>query len=133
MKSIRDKLIDYFADDKDIAAIYLFGSQAAGTAQSESDLDLAFLFRRGYVATTDRLLQIQDELTSLFRRETDVVVLNHASPIIRMQVLRKGKKVLEQDRRAAMDFFVRTVQEYDDLKMVRSVIEKKIARGRIYG
>lgn len=133
MKSIEDKLIGYFAENEDIAAVWLFGSVVSGTTHHESDVDLAFLFRRKSVPDRDHLLQIQDNLTSLLKKETDVVVLNQASPIIRMQVLRKGKKILEKDRRAAMDFFVRTVQEYDDLKMVRSVIEKKITRGRIYG
>jgi uncharacterized protein len=69
----------------------------------------------------------------LLSRETDIVVLITASPIIRMQVLRKGKILLKRDRRAYSRFFVRTVKEYDDLKRVRAVIEKIIMHGSIYG
>ncbi|MEX2410851.1 MAG: hypothetical protein WD607_05665, partial [Candidatus Paceibacterota bacterium] len=67
------------------------------------------------------------------QKETDLVVLNDNSPIICMQVLQKGEKIVEGDRRSVNEFMVRTMNEYDDLKRVRSVIEKKISRGRIYG
>lgn len=133
MKTVEKKLTEYAAGREEIAAAYLFGSEAAGNVHPGSDVDVAFLFQRDKIPSTDELLQIQDELTSLFEKETDVVVLNDASPIIRMQVLRKGKKVYERNRRAVNTFFVRTLNEYDDLKRVRSVIEEKITRGRIYG
>lgn len=133
MKTLEKKLIGYVAGRKDIVIAYLFGSETTGHTRPDSDVDVALLFRFDSVPATDQLLQIQDDLTSLLKREVDIVVLNEASPIIRMQVLRKGKKLHERDRRAFIRFFVRTVNEYDDLKRIRSVIEKKITRGRIYG
>lgn len=133
MKSIEEKLIGYVDEQEEVLIAYLFGSQTTGLTHRESDVDVALLFRFNNVPTTDHLLQMQDDLTSLLKKEVDIVVLNDASPIIRMQVLRKGKKLFERDRQAFTRFFVRTVNEYDDLKKVRSVIEKKISRGRIYG
>jgi hypothetical protein len=62
----------------------------------------------------------------------DVVVLNNASPVIRMQVLRKGLLLINKDRRAYHEFFVNTVNEYDDLKRTRKEVEDNILRGRIY-
>ena len=133
MSSLKEKLVEKLKLQKDLAAAYLFGSQATGSDHSGSDVDVALLFQRGCVPGTDQLLQIQDELTSVLQKETDLVVLNDNSPIICMQVLQKGEKIVERDRRVVNEFIVRTMNEYDDLKRVRSVIEKKISRGRIYG
>ncbi|TVQ01226.1 MAG: nucleotidyltransferase domain-containing protein [Balneolaceae bacterium] len=133
MKSLEEKIIRYAAGYEDILLVYLFGSRATEHTHSESDVDVALMFRFNQIPSVEHLLQIQDDLTSLLGKEVDIVVLNNASPIIRMQVLRKGKKLFDRDKRAYIRFFVRTINEYDDLKRVRSVIEKKIARGRIYG
>ncbi len=133
MKSTENKIIAYFSTETDVNAVYLFGSETSGRTHEESDIDIAILFHDGNEPDIDRVLAIQDKLTSLLSCETDIVVLNGASPIIRMQVLRKGKKLLERDHRAYSRFFVRTIKEYDDLKRVRAVIEKKIMRGSIYG
>ena len=133
MRSIKEILAGTLERQKDLAAAYLFGSQTTDSKHRDSDVDVALLFQRGRVPGTDQLLQLQDELTSALQKETDLVVLNDNSPIICMQVLQKGDKIVERDRRAVNEFFVRTMNEYDDLKRVRSVIEKKISRGRIYG
>jgi uncharacterized protein len=133
MNRIKSKLSNYFADRSDLVAVYLFGSQAGGATHSTSDIDVALLFNSGEVPATEQIMQIEDDLTSLFKQKVDLVILNHASPVIRMQVLRKGDRVLERDHNAFIQFFIRTINEYDDLKRVRSVNEKSILRGRIYG
>ena len=78
-------------------------------------------------------LQITDDLTSALEREVDLLIMNSASPIIRMQVLKKGKRLLERNQSETNRFFVQTVNEYCDLKITSSVIEKKIDQARIYG
>ena len=133
MNTIESKLVSYITNLNNLEAAFLFGSEASGHTHSRSDVDIAILFRIDNVPGTNRLLKIQDELTSLLKKETDIVVLNNASPIIRMQVLRKGKKLIVKNRKAYSSFFVRTINEYADLKKVRSVIENKITKGRIYG
>ncbi len=133
MSSLKEKLAGILELQKDLVAAYLFGSQITNTTHSKSDVDVALLYQKRCVPEIDQLLQLQDELTSILQKETDLVVLNDNSPIICMQVLQKGEKIIELDRRAVNKFVVRTMNEYDDLKKVRSVIEKKIARGRIHG
>lgn len=133
MSQTEEILRNYFTDSRDISAVYIFGSEASGLSSHHSDVDIAVLFNKESISTGDDLLQMEDELTSLLKREVDLVVLNNASPIIRMQVLKKGKKIIEHNRKDVNSFFVRTLNEYDDLKQVRSVIEKSIERGRIYG
>lgn len=123
----------YAEEHPEIAAIYLFGSQASGRAHPESDVDVAILYSGIVNPDFHQTLEVQDELISLLRQEVDIVILNSADPVIRMQVLRKGEKVFERDRKAVNRLFVRTMNEYDDLKRVRAIIEKNILKGGIYG
>lgn len=129
-----EKIVENYAAGKPgIAAAFLFGSEATGHSHQASDVDIAFLFKPGCSPSGDNLMEIRDDLSSLLQREADIVNLNDSSPIIRMQVLKKGKRVFTRDQQIYNKFFVRTINEYDDLKRVRSVIEKKILKGRIYG
>lgn len=68
----------------------------------------------------------------MIKRETDIVILNNSSPVIRMQVLKNGVILINKNRAIYNDFFVRTVKEYDDLKRVRKEAEENILRGKIY-
>ena len=44
-------LSDYFKPRKEVAAVYLFGSHAQGTAGASSDIDLGMLFEDHHRAT----------------------------------------------------------------------------------
>jgi predicted nucleotidyltransferase len=124
---------EYLQKEEDIAAVYLYGSAAVGRDQAKSDIDIALLYKQGMEPDVNKRLQITDHLTSALKKEVDLLILNRASPIIRMQVLKKGMKLLERDRKEVNRFFVQTINEYSDLKITRSVIEKNISRARIYG
>ncbi len=124
---------EFLQEEPGIAVVYLYGSAASGRDQVNSDIDIAILYKRGNEPDINKQVQISDELTSKLGREVDLLILNGASPIIRMQVLKKGEKLLVPDRKEANRFFVQTFNEYCDLKITRSVIEEKIDRARIYG
>lgn len=95
-----------------------------------SDVDIGTLF--GSVPNVSRINALTAELSLLLRREIDLVVLNHASPILRMQVLKKGLLVFARDLKVYHQFFVDTVNQYDDLKRIRKTCEDNILRGRMY-
>ncbi len=124
------KVKEYLSMRNDIAFAFLFGSSAKGETTALSDLDIAFFFNRR--VDFDKIYELREDLSGLLRTEVDVVVLNNASPIIRMQVLKKGAILVNKDRRAYNEFFVSTVKEYDDLKRNRKTVEDNILRGRIY-
>lgn len=114
----------------DIVLVFLFGSFVRGDITSFSDLDIAIFF------TGDidfyRVNDLREDISEMLGVEVDIVVLNNASPVIKMQVLKKGTLLINKDQRAYNEFFVNTVKEYDDLKRTRKEIEEKILRGRIY-
>ena len=114
----------------DIAFAFLFGSSVHDQSSVFSDVDIAIYF----AGTTDfyRINNLREELSALLGKEIDIVVLNNASPILRMQVLKKGRLIVDLNRRLYHAFFSNTVKEYDDLKRNRKDIEDNILRGRIY-
>ena len=64
---------------------------------SVSDVDTGILFNK----TPDiyELNNIKEDLSALLKKDVDVVTLNGASPVLRMQVLKKGELVFQKDRR----------------------------------
>jgi len=130
----RDNLIQKISElgtsKSEIAAVYLFGSAAAGRLTPESDIDLGILFEQKPSAI--ELLQLQEEFTDALGVQADIVNLDVASPILRMQVLKNGMRVFTRNETRVHAFFVRAINEYDDLKRVRKPIEDNILKGRIY-
>lgn len=113
----------------DIRLVFLFGSIATEYYTEASDIDLAILFQ----AEPDfyYLDNIKNALSGFIKREIDIVVLNNASPIIKMQALKKGIPLIKKGE-VYEEFFSRTVEEYADLKIVRKEIEDNILKGRLY-
>ena len=123
------KLQTFFAGEENVRLAFLIGSFAAGTARPDSDVDVAVLF--GRVPDYMDVLGLRDRLSALVEREADLVVLNDSGPVIRMQVLKTGIR-LRAEKGAYEEFFVRTVNEYDDLKQIRAPIEEAVLRKKIY-
>ncbi len=123
------KLQTFFAGEENVRLAFLIGSFAAGTARPDSDVDVAVLF--GRVPDYMDVLGLRDRLSALVEREADLVVLNDSGPVIRMQVLKTGIR-LRAEQGAYEEFFVRTVNEYDDLKQIRAPIEEAVLRKKIY-
>ncbi len=124
------KLKETLTMHSDIVLVFLFGSFVRGDITSFSDLDIAIYF----TGTVDfyRINDLREDISEMLGIEVDIVVLNTASPVIKMQVLKKGTLLINKDQRAYNENFVNTVKEYDDLKRTRKEIEEKILRGRIY-
>lgn len=107
-----------------IDTLWLFGSEAQGTARSDSDVDLAALFKRR--PTPIELFEAQAELAAVFQRDVDLVDLDQVSPILGRQVLRNGRLVIDRNPKRRYTFFSRTISMYEDVKIQRREIERKL-------
>ena len=76
--------------------------------------------------------ELRGKLEKMLGKTADLVALNEASPVIRMQVLRKGILLVNKNPMVYNEFFVNTIKEYYDLKQNRKQIEENILKGRIY-
>jgi predicted nucleotidyltransferase len=105
------------AETEGLAAAYLFGSVARGTARPESDVDVGVLFTDDPPASLDGLaLNLEAELEQLLHQPVQIVVLNRAPVDLSKRVLRDGKLLLDRDHTRRVRFEVRTRQEFWDLE-----------------
>jgi len=112
------RLEDYFRSNPEgIAAAYLFGSVAQGSARDASDVDVAVLLERAPAATLDGLRSdLADGLQELLGRRVDLVILNRAPADLAHRVLRDGILVCDADPSARIAFEVRARNEFFDLE-----------------
>lgn len=123
-------LKSFFEERRDILLVFVFGSFVHNRLRPSSDLDIGVLFEA--VPEIGMVGALAEELSSTFRREVDLVVLNHASPVLRMQMLKHGMSIYSRSKKHFHRFFTDTVNQYDDLKRIRKNCEESILRGRIY-
>lgn len=133
IRELEHRLLHFFADREEVEAVYVFGSVAAGRTGADSDVDLGLLFARGFEPAFQYLGRLRTDLEHELKAAVDLVDLRRASPILRMQVLRKGVLVLDRDGKTGGRFFVRTINEYFDLKRVRRPIELHMVREEPHG
>ena len=83
-----------------LLAIYAFGSHIQGTAQSESDLDLAVLVA-GY-AEPLALWELAGDLADLAGCPVDLLDFRAASTVMQYQIITTGERWWAKDEQAAL-------------------------------
>ncbi len=127
-----ERAVEWLDRSFGVETLWLFGSEARGTATADSDLDLAGLFLQP-PSPLERIEAAAD-LGARLGREVDLVDLDRTSPILAMQVLRHGRLLMNRNPRRRSAFFGRTVCLYEDLKILRREAERslleRVAGGR---
>jgi predicted nucleotidyltransferase len=103
VEKLMERIAALLAPRDEVLEAYLFGSHATGRNQPHSDIDIAVYVdtRRathggfGYAAELTTIL-----MSGLRTNDIDVVVLNHAPPVLYHRVLRDGRRILSRDLRA---------------------------------
>lgn len=118
-------------DRDDLAAAYLFGSQARGRAAGLSDVDVAVLL--DVSIDPEERLSLQLELIAAAARalrssRLDLVILDDAPVLLRHRVLRDGERLLERDRARLVRFETETILEYLDTKPLRAELAQAVQR-----
>jgi uncharacterized protein len=112
----------------DPVATLLYGSRATGRTTDSSDYDLAVL--TGRMTGWEDVLALRADLEEQLRAPVDLVLLDEASPILAMQVLREGRLLACRDQQTLENFIVRTLSDYADLKVIRREAEKRLMEPR---
>jgi predicted nucleotidyltransferase len=124
-------------DHDDVAAAYLFGSQARGRSGPLSDVDLGVwtspgIDARGRFELRLRLTRAVEQV--LDGQPVDLVVLDDASPLLRHRAWRDGELLLDRDPRTRIRDEARTLVEYLDTKPLREQtaagVSNRLAEGR---
>jgi predicted nucleotidyltransferase len=88
----------------------LFGSAARGTSRPRSDLDVGVLLERGQ----ERLTDVEVVLARATGRRVEVVPLDSAPPLLRFEIARDGRVLLERTPHAWTDFRARAMTDWWD-------------------
>ena len=111
------ELLTANAEREGIAAAYLFGSVARGTAGPRSDVDIGVLYSEDPPLTLAGMgFRLEGDLEQFLEVPVQVVVLNHAPVDLSIRVLRDGKLLVDRDRSKRIRFEVKTRFEFWDLE-----------------
>lgn len=127
------KIQDYFASQKDVIAVYLYGSFADENPHKGSDLDVAVLF--------DEEVNLYNRLGSLYgnfpklsiQAEPEVRNISlQDSPVFLMNVI-QGKCIYAKDEVKRVEFEVAIMREFYDTQKLRNIdydyMKKRIREG----
>ena len=107
--------------------IYIFGSMVKNRDREESDIDIAIL-TDGRVDEYEFILS--QKLADILKKEVDLVDLNRASTVFKIQIIKTGKLIYNSNNLKKMHFQMRTMKDYAILNEERQeVIDKIKSRG----
>lgn len=98
--------------DPRVRAVYVFGSQAEGTARPDSDVDLAVLF--GEPASLADRVRLEYRLAEALEREVDLVDLGSCDAFLALEVIR-GERLHCADGLACDEFELYVLRRAADL------------------
>ncbi|MEJ5280234.1 nucleotidyltransferase domain-containing protein [Pseudomonas sp. C 49-2] len=129
--NIEAVLAHLLASVPDLMAVYMFGSQATGEANADSDLDLAVLA----AGTVEPLLlwQIAGELADIVAVPVDLLDLRAASTVMQYQVITIGRRLWNKDSQAGI-FESYILSEKTALDTARAALLADIQqKGKVHG
>jgi len=108
----------YFSQQADVVAAYLFGSAARGQDTHLSDVDIAVLLQddAGGEQRLERMLALTADLEAYTDGKVQVTLLNQSPPFLAYQVIRERKRLYERNPAERVEFEVRVMKEYFDFK-----------------
>jgi predicted nucleotidyltransferase len=121
--------ISVLKDKADFA--YFYGSVAKGHFRADSDIDIAVYLKKRNPAFKDRL-ELITELGSHIDRQVDLVLLNQCDPVIAMQVLGNGRLILNENNTLRVQYILKQLSLYADLRISRKIIEEHLLNGGLY-
>jgi len=91
-KQIEQEITAYFRGNKDVCAVYLFGSYAKGKHGRFSDVDIAVLFdNQRAESAVEKMEQYSLDLGRRTRKDIHLSILDHAGENLAKQIFSKGK------------------------------------------
>lgn len=125
----RTALAEYFRAQPHVAAAFLFGSQARGTPDADSDIDIAILPKHDAPPDHLRSLRYANDLMNLLRRpDIDVVMLDRAPPLLLHRVARDGEVLCATSNTVVAEFVIRAMQQFEDTRPLRELQAKQASR-----
>ena len=132
--SIHKKIKNFFENQRDIVAVYLFGSYADGREHAASDVDLAVLFdNRDREAVNQLLDKYLVDLSRSLRKDIHLTAMDFAVEELLRQIFKKGKCLVVNNTNKLAYFkmmaFSKIVSFYYYRNQMQSGIIRKVLEG----
>lgn len=118
--------IKKIAKDHNLSLVILYGSQATGRANKDSDIDIAVL---GFEPIGfEKLTDLNNEFADIFEtKEIDVKLLHRVDPLFRFQVMRDGVLLFGKSRdfNSFRAYAFRDYFDSQDLFRLKEILIKK--------
>jgi predicted nucleotidyltransferase len=126
-----DKIVKFLSYEVKPYLIYIFGSSVNGIYREDSDIDIAFGSDNKF--TSYEVFILAQKLADILKRDVDLVDLNKASTVFKVQIIANGNCVYCSNdiRRAYFEMYA--FKDYPTLNEEREIILNDIKkRGQIY-
>ena len=112
------KIIKYFSNKPEVAAVYLYGSHARGEAKETSDIDLAVLVtdKRKYTGFGIVQVVFSSDLSKITGKKVEVQDLDDCTADFAHRVLEEGMLLIANNQKVRTEFEERVLRIYFDLK-----------------
>jgi predicted nucleotidyltransferase len=131
MNTISKHISEYFGDNTEVIAVYLYGSYAVGKHTSKSDIDLGIVLDPETIERdqfTEKKERFMLDLSRILREEIHLVVLNTSGEGLLSQVLKKGDCVFIGNKRKLTLFKVRALQKIVDFNYYKNIMQSGFIR-----
>lgn len=125
IEKIRPQIAE-IAEKRDLLFVILYGSQATGKTNDESDVDVAVLGKKPI--SFNELIDLNGEFADVFKvKEIDVKSLHNASPFFLYQVMLNGILLYGDEHKFNIFklYAIRSFQESAEIRRLRDAIMKK--------
>jgi hypothetical protein len=96
-QQLEQKIVEYFQNQSEVVAVYLFGSYAKGRESTSSDLDLALLLEREAIQSEfDLRKRYVQELGRILRKDIHLAIMNKAGEMLLAQIFKSGRLLLQR-------------------------------------
>ena len=108
-----------------VVAAYIIGSVVTGTANNESDFDLAVVVRSRKIINEDNIYELIRGIN--FPRDLDLSVVDKtSSPIFLYQIVSKGDKIYEKNSLETVEFESFALRNYYDTAHTRNIYHQAL-------
>jgi len=122
----------YLENIEDICAGYIYGSFASNMQRPTSNIDISILLSDGSLNFQQKN-KIMLDLNEITGREVNCVELDKITPVLQMQIFKKGKLLFCKDEKRLNELKIEVNRNYLDLKKIRKPIEDRMKKVSIYG
>ncbi|MCX7904371.1 MAG: nucleotidyltransferase domain-containing protein [Caloramator sp.] len=126
-KNYDDLIISFLRKKINPYLIMLFGSINKDYFRNDSDIDIAFL--SDLKLSQYDIFMLAQELADILKRDVDLVDLNKASTVFKVQIISTGRIIYSSDEYRRATFMMRALKEYALLNEERKIIIDNMLKG----